>query len=356
MSQTGIKERVSSMIASIANPPPPKDVTITDVIKLRRGGFTVIFKDKEVIKWLQDDGVEITIGIAPDTSITKRVYSILVPCVPLTFNPLDDQHLREVKESNNLPAGTIDKARWIKPAYRRALGQMAAHAIFTLKDVDITNTCIRDSLYICGVRIRPSRLKHKPMQCMKCRRWGHFANACTATVNTCGMCGGDHQTNECNSRDTVHCVSCKSDEHTQAGTETAPNSAEGVTNTMKTTQKTTYRTSPPMRTGHWFPAPANSNTLRNTCKNTQSPHSSPLNRPSKPPRPNLKASTNVQKVSCRTTNPPWSASSAQEGHEEQTQVCTLTSKMLTLQQHQTETPPNSTSPTSAKSRSAGLNV
>ena len=155
MSLAGIKEKVSATMTAITNPPPPKDFIITEVIKLRRGGFTVVFNDKEVIKWLQDEGAELefTSGIAPDASITKRVYSILVPRVPLTFNPTDDKHLREVEESNNLPAGTLDKARWIKPVYRRTLGQMAAHAIFTLKDVNVTNACIRDGLYVCGVRI-----------------------------------------------------------------------------------------------------------------------------------------------------------------------------------------------------------
>ena len=97
--------------------------------------------------------LEFTSSIAPDASITKCVYSILVPHIPLTFNPSNDKHLREVEESNNLPAGTLDKARWIKPVYRRTLEQMVAHAIFTLKDVNITNACIRDGLYVCSVRI-----------------------------------------------------------------------------------------------------------------------------------------------------------------------------------------------------------
>ena len=92
-------------MTAITNPPPPKDFIITEVIKLRRGGFTIVFNDKEAIKWLQDEGAELefTSGIAPDASITKCVYSILVPRVPLTFNPTDNKHLREVEESNNLP-------------------------------------------------------------------------------------------------------------------------------------------------------------------------------------------------------------------------------------------------------------
>ena len=51
------------------------------------------------------------------------------------------------------------------------------------------------------------------MQCMKCHWWGHFANNCTAKVNTCRTRSGDHWTNKCNNRGTLHCVSCKSDVH-----------------------------------------------------------------------------------------------------------------------------------------------
>ena len=66
MSLAGIKEKVSAMMTAITNPPPPKDFIITEIIKLRRGGFTVVFNDKKVIKWLQDEGVELefTSGIA----------------------------------------------------------------------------------------------------------------------------------------------------------------------------------------------------------------------------------------------------------------------------------------------------
>ena len=126
---------------------------------------------------------------------------MLVPRIPLTFDPTEDSHLREIEECNELPKGTIFKARWIKPINRRTPEQRAAHAIFALKDPKLANICIRDGLRVCGLRIFPSRLKHEPMQCMKCRKWGHFASACTASVNTCGTCGGNHRTNECTVKD-----------------------------------------------------------------------------------------------------------------------------------------------------------
>ena len=40
-----IKEKIHSAIKTITDPPLPKDTSIVDVSKLRKGGFTVIFKD-----------------------------------------------------------------------------------------------------------------------------------------------------------------------------------------------------------------------------------------------------------------------------------------------------------------------
>ena len=210
-----IKEKVSAAISNIDHPTPPKDTTVLEITKLRKGGITILFKDKDVVKWIQDPRVdfEFTTGISRDASIVKRSYSLLVPRIPLSFNPAEEKHLREVEECNGLRIGSITKARWIKPINRRAPEQRAAHAIFSLNDITLANECIRDGLRVCGLHIRPSRLKNEPMQCMKCRRWGHFAHGCTASIDTCGTCGEEHRTNECSNKEKTFCVSCKSNTH-----------------------------------------------------------------------------------------------------------------------------------------------
>ena len=194
-----IKEKVSALINEIADLPPPKDTTILNVSKLHRGGITVLFKEKEVVEWLQDKNVELRFmsGIATNAKVIKRQYPTLVPRIPTTFDPLNGKHLREIEETNELPEGSIIKARWIKPEHRRSLEQHAAHAIFTLNEAGTANRCIRDSIQVCALKVHPSRLKHEPMQCMKCRHWGHFANICSANLDTCRTCRGPHRTNIC---------------------------------------------------------------------------------------------------------------------------------------------------------------
>ena len=122
-------------------------------------------------------------------------------------------HLREIEEANSLLSRVIHKARWIKPTERRRNGQTQAHAILTIASVDIANKLIKDGLGICGRLIRPTKQKQEPIQCMKCRRWGHFADKCPETEDTCGTCGGKHRTSACTINGRFHCVSCDVSSH-----------------------------------------------------------------------------------------------------------------------------------------------
>jgi hypothetical protein len=200
---------------TVTEPPPPTDTTIIEIGKLHNGGITILFKEKEVLEWLKDATVALTFtaGLAPDALIKQHQYTILVPRIPLTFDPSSEGQLREIEENNNMPQKTLLKACWIKPVNRCVPKQHAAHAAFMLRDINTTNTCIRDGIYVCGMRICPNRLKHEPMQCMKCRRWGHFAHSCLATSDMYGTCGESHRTSDCTNKDRLHCASCKSDSH-----------------------------------------------------------------------------------------------------------------------------------------------
>ncbi|KAN0139401.1 hypothetical protein V8E53_002902 [Lactarius tabidus] len=81
-----IKEKVHTAISAITNPPPPKEATILEISKLHKGGFTILFKEKEITDWLQDPNVEseFTAALAEDAAITKHTFPIMVPCIQLT--------------------------------------------------------------------------------------------------------------------------------------------------------------------------------------------------------------------------------------------------------------------------------
>jgi hypothetical protein len=154
---------------------------------------------KEAAEWIQHSDVELefTVLFHPEATLKPRQFAILAPHTPLTFDPNNENHLREVEKANGLSRNIIAKARWIKPSYRRKAEQRVAHATIIMSNAKEANKCIRDGLTICGVKVYPSKLKQEPTQCMKCRKWGHFAADCTDTKDTCGTCSGDHRTNEC---------------------------------------------------------------------------------------------------------------------------------------------------------------
>ena len=127
---------------------------------------------------------------------------------------------------------------------------MHTYAILTVTSADYVNILIRDGLLVCGARVRPTKQKLEPIQCMKCRNWGHFAGECLASADTCGTCRGKHCTNACQNRDKCWCVTCESDDHA-SWDRNCPEFSRRCYSTcwMKETQKTTCCTSPQSRTG-----------------------------------------------------------------------------------------------------------
>ena len=209
-----VKEKAAAALSEIA-PPPPPGAEIQEVIKLRNGSLILQFASKDAADWLRIPANEaaFTRRFDPDTTIRDRVHPIMVPRVPIIFDPDNPMHLREIEETNRMPTKSIKKVRWIKPIYRRAPEQKCAHAIFTITLASEANRILKDGIYICSARSFPQKLKYEPKQCMKCCRWGHFAASCRAQTDTCSTCGNHHKTNECKAENSRYCVSCKIDTH-----------------------------------------------------------------------------------------------------------------------------------------------
>ena len=209
-------EKANGIIGKIEDSDRPGTVKIESITKFPKGGALLQLNSKEVAKWLRQPEIEDIFlkKFAKDAYVKERPHSVLLRGVPIILDPSNEAHLREIEETNGLTKFSIMKARWIKPEGRRRRGQTHAHATAAIALVETANTIIKEGIEICGVKIRPEKLKQEPLQCLRCRRWGHFAANCMEADDTCGTCGENHRTTQCKNSEKKHCVSCKSDTHT----------------------------------------------------------------------------------------------------------------------------------------------
>jgi hypothetical protein len=194
----------------------PKGAKVLIAMKMHRSVLLLTLDSKEAMEWIKDtqNKMAFTNAFLKGSHIRERTYNLVVPRVPVTFDPTEDKHLREVEEVNRLATNVLRKAKWIKPLGRRHLDQTHAFAIFTLTNATSANALIRDRLNICRTKVRPTKQKQEPIQCMKCRKWGHFATECQEDDDTCSSCGKAHRTKFCKNKGKIHCVSCNDSTHT----------------------------------------------------------------------------------------------------------------------------------------------
>ncbi|TFY82465.1 hypothetical protein EWM64_g1540 [Hericium alpestre] len=193
----------------------PAEAGLESIQKLCNGGLILRFSNKETVDWLHSEGVHARLlaifgGCA---TIKARGHMLVVPFIPLTFEPDREADLHFVEESNNLPPVSIMKAKWIKPARRCTLTQMTAFAFLTVLSLDIGNRLIRDGLLICHACVHPQKAKKEPIRCLCCQNLGHFMADCCKTDYRCGQCGDAHHTDSCQVTDRVKCASCGSPKH-----------------------------------------------------------------------------------------------------------------------------------------------
>jgi hypothetical protein len=215
-SLTEIIVKANETIGKIEDADKLDKVIVETVLQTWKGELLLTLNSKEAASWLRtlEHKIAFTDGFSKGSHIRERIFNLIVPRVPIIFEPGNKSHLRETEEANSLADFAICKARWIKPTERRRVGQMHTFAILSITSVELANTLIRDGLNICGVRVRPTKQKAEPIQCMKCRNWGHFTGDCPASEDTCGTCGGKHRTNACQNREKLWCVTYESTYHT----------------------------------------------------------------------------------------------------------------------------------------------
>jgi hypothetical protein len=211
-----IRDKANNAIAEIHDPlDRPDKVEVLTVTFMRNKAILLQMNSKQASNWLRDVANEVKFveKFAKDTYFVDRNYNIIVPRTPIIFDPKSEAYLHEVEEGNNLDRNSIRKARWIKPVDRRREGQTHAYAVLTLTSPSAANQLIRNGITICGAKSSPTKLKHEPMQCLRCRGWGHLIAQCLNANDTCGACGEGHNTRDCSNANKRFCTSCRANTH-----------------------------------------------------------------------------------------------------------------------------------------------
>ena len=214
-SLTSIIDKANKAIAIIQDDCKLKEVKVIMAPKTHGQAVLLTLNSKEAVKWLSEpfNKSEFANEFSDEAHIRERTYNLIVPRVLTTFEPSVDMNLCKIEEANSLDTKIIRKARWIKPMERRRPKQTHAYVIISLTSAESANIIIRDGLIICGTKVRPTKQKHEPLQCMKCRCWGHLAAECLAEKDVCGNCRKDHHTSTCKDRSNPFCIACNKDMH-----------------------------------------------------------------------------------------------------------------------------------------------
>jgi len=158
-SLTELTTKANEAISKIVDSRKLKDIKVQMLFRTCCKVLVLTLNSKETVTWIKQPEIEIafTAAFMEGSHIADRSYSLIIPNVPISFDPKDNKHLCEVEEANGLKTKEIVKAKWIKPVGRRRPDQTCMYIIILLSTVDSANLIIRDGMNICNVRVRPKK-------------------------------------------------------------------------------------------------------------------------------------------------------------------------------------------------------
>jgi hypothetical protein len=116
---------------------------------------------------------------------------------------------------NELGAGAVLEAQYLKAPEKRAPGQRTAFVSITLKTARQANKALKEGLIIEGKKVFGRKDIQEARRCLKCQGFSnrHRAATCLQVHDTCALCGQMHRTSECPNPNGRYCVNCKVDSH-----------------------------------------------------------------------------------------------------------------------------------------------
>ncbi|CDO68068.1 hypothetical protein BN946_scf184347.g5 [Trametes cinnabarina] len=180
---------------------PPAGGGIEAARVLQHGDMVLTASTAEMARWMLRPAVATAFSrkLGLRAQIIERSYRLVAERVPVSFDPADQAAIRDVEQRNGLQAGSITRASWIKPLSRRRPGQLTAHLMLTMADVNQANIALR-GLRLGERQIVVRRDVEEPKR---------------AEADVCGTCAGPHATSQCSVTDPLRfrCANCAEDGH-----------------------------------------------------------------------------------------------------------------------------------------------
>lgn len=214
MDETTLARKANDSIKTTwaATPDPKPEVPkIKSATLMRNGGLLLELDSQDSAKWLltESNRIRFLNNIGNGANIKDRSYQVIVQFAPILFNPEDETHIRTYETANGLPANSILKAEWIKPAKDRKPSQKVATLRVYHKDADSANHILSKGATVLGSKTVPKKPKKEPIRCLKCQCFGHERRKCSVDNPKCAKCTGPHETDACIVPPRAHeCVNC----------------------------------------------------------------------------------------------------------------------------------------------------
>ena len=177
----------------------PRHTTFIGAKKLRNGNILYQMNTKESANWLRLADVQKAFMAHFDgtSNMRNKLHYVIAEFVPTTFDAGSSFAHAKVEEDNMMEQDAIAFSRYIKPAHLRSTNQRVAHVTLGFNDRETANTAIQIGMFIEGKHVSIRKTLTEPRRCLKCQKFGHYANDCKVEVDTCARCGGHHQTTQC---------------------------------------------------------------------------------------------------------------------------------------------------------------
>ena len=128
--------------------PIPHDAQFISARKTAHKNVLYEVDSEEMVAWLRSPEGQRSFAskFGTEISLASRPFSVLVEYVPIALEVENPNVHRDIERRNNLPAGSIRSACWIKPIKRRSPNQRCAHAILDFFRPSGANCIIQNRL------------------------------------------------------------------------------------------------------------------------------------------------------------------------------------------------------------------